>query len=160
MGSFTYFEPSNDRVEDATAEQVIESMRHDEGYRGSYSPVGQLHWGGRCMLYFVRHPRRGWYIEYDGGDAGGPGPQRRLVAVDPAGDRDGWVEQWAEGETSYFLAACFLPQATAERVVADFMTARAPSPAVAWEPVDWRLHRREGPPDDESRIVEEAEDPG
>ena len=31
-----------------------------------------------------------------------------------------------------FLAGCFVPQATAERVVRDFMADGEPSPAVQW----------------------------
>ncbi len=137
-------------------------MREDEGFRGPYSPVGHLHGEGpgRCLLYFVRHPRRGWYIEYNADFEDSPGPKRHLVAVSPAGDRKAWVEQWAEGETSYFLAACFLPQEVAEQVVGDFMASRQPSAAVTWEPIDWRVHRTEGPPEDESLVVEEAEYPG
>jgi hypothetical protein len=161
MAAFTYFQPSNERVEGPTADQVVASMRGDVGFRGPYSPVGQLHWDGpgRCMLYFVRHPRRGWYIEHNAGFEDSQGPRRHLVAVDPSAARDAWVEQWAEGETSYFLAACFLPQEVAEQVVREFMASRQPSSAVAWEPIDWRVHRREGPPDDESLVVEEAEYP-
>lgn len=159
--SFTYFEPSNDRTENVTAEQVLASMREDPAFARSYSPVGQLHGTGpgRPTLFFVRHPRRGWYVEYDAPAADGTNERRQLVAVDPEGDRDAWVEHWAEGETEYFLAACFLPEADAEQAVRDFLASGEPSPSLAWEALRWDLHRREGPPEDESRVVEEAADP-
>jgi hypothetical protein len=114
---------------------------------------------GRCLLFFVRHPRRGWYIEYDASFTTSKKPKRHLVAIEPNADRNAWVEHWAEGEPSFFLAACFLPQAVAEQVVTDFLATRQPSPAVTWEPVDWSVHRREEPPDDESLVVDEAEYP-
>jgi hypothetical protein len=159
MGTFTFVEPSNDFIEAPTAEQVVALMRQDGDYWGPYSPVGQLLWDepGRCQLFFVRHPRRGWYIEFDASWDTSAGPKQHLVAVDPSGDRGAWVEHWAEGDTSYFLAACFVSQEIAERVVTDFLATRQPSPAASWEPVDWRVHKREGPPDDESAVVESAD---
>ncbi len=162
MGSFTYVEPSGEFVKDPTADQVVGLMRRDGEYWGPYSPVGQVHGDepGRCLLYFVRHRRRGWYIEYDAGPMGQREPERHLVAVDPAGDRGAWVEHWAEGDIAYFLAACFLPQVVAEQVVRDFLATRQPSPAATWEPADWWVHQREGPPDDESRVAEPADPPG
>jgi hypothetical protein len=152
-----YFEPSNDIVRDPSAEQVIALMRRDGEYWGPYSPVGRLlcQKPARVSLYFVRHPRRGWYLQYES-----EAPARNLVAYDPNAERGRWVEHWAEGETAYFPVACFLPQSTAERVVADFIALREPSAAAAWEPFDWRVHRLQGPPEDESLVVEESDFPG
>jgi hypothetical protein len=152
-----YFEPSNDRVRGPAADQVVALMRRDGEYWGPYSPVGRLvaQRPVGVSLVFIRHPRRGWYLQYD---SDGP-PPRSLVAYDPEGERGRWVEHWAEGETACFPVACFLPQEVAERVVTDFIARREPSTAVAWEPFDWRVHRLQAPPEDESLVVEEADFP-
>ena len=152
-----YFEPSNDSIRGPTAEQVVGLMRRDDGYWGPYSPVGRLvaQQPVRTSLVIIRHPRRGWYLPYD---SEGP-PPRSVVAYDPGGERGRWVEHWVEGETAYFPAAGFLPQSVAERVVADFIARREPSAAAAWESFDWRVHRLQGPPEDESLVVEAADFP-
>jgi hypothetical protein len=159
MESFSFIEPSGDFLNAPTAEKITALMRQgDEEYWGPYSPVGRLDYGNppASRLFLLRHPRRGWYVQYDTFDA----PARCLVAIDPEGDRGAWVEHWAEGDISYFLAACFVPLVVAERVVEDFMASRQPSPSAVWEPFDGRLHWREEPPDDESAVVEAADPEG
>ena len=154
MDPVNYVEPSGDSVANPTADQVVALMRSDDGeYWGPYSPMGWLERGNppACSLVFVRHPRRGWYLEYTELRE----PERCLASVDPAGDRSGWVEHWMEGDTHYFLAACFVPQAIAERAVTDFFAGCGPSPAAVWEPFDDEVHRRE--PDDEAALLEAAE---
>lgn len=155
MATLTFVEPSGDRIEDVTVERVVELMRTNGEYWGPYSPAGQLLRRGddRVDLFLVRHPRRGWYVQYDDLDKAA----QTLVAVELNGVRDGWVEHWAEGDTSFFLAACFVPQAAAERVVTDFAASGRPSAAVAWEPMRWDTHRREEEPEDEGQILERAE---
>jgi hypothetical protein len=97
----------------------------------------------------VRHPKREWYFEFSTSNL----PDRRwLVPLDPAGDRDRYVGHWSYGGRLHFLAGCFVPQASAERVVADFLAIREPSPAVPWaefesvrprlSPDEYRLRRR------------------
>nr|CAA9279234.1 hypothetical protein AVDCRST_MAG63-3480 [uncultured Armatimonadetes bacterium] len=156
MGTVVYVEPSGDAAENATADQVIGWMRKDdEEYWGPYSPMGMLRRGGppECWLIFLRHPRRGWYLEHTDFSE----PRQNLAAVDPAGDRSGWVEHWIEGETQYFLAACFVPQAVAESAVTDFLAGCQPSPAAVWEAFDDEVHRREDEPDDGAAVLETAE---
>ena len=119
----------------------------------------------------LRHPRRGRYLECDqpwSDETEGElvAARNELVAVQSGGDRARWVEHWMHGEASYFLAACFVPQSVAERVMADFMASGRPSGAAAWEPLDTNPHKRESPPPDGllhwvlgRRPVVEAADP-
>ena len=108
-----YTEPSGDSIADPTPEQVVASMRLEyEDNWGPYSPMGWLQRGNppSSQLIFIRHPHRGWYLEYD---TDGP-PKRRVVAIDPVGASGAWVEHWHGGQTSFFPTACFRPQAVAE----------------------------------------------
>ena len=166
MVGFEYTEPSGDDIAHPTEERVIASMRRDyDEYWGPYSLMGWLKCGNppSRQLILIRHPSRGWYLEY-GSD--GP-PVRRVVAIDIAGRARTWVEHWHEGRTSYFPAACFLPQSVAERAVSDFLAARDPSASGAWEPFRWRSHKRAEPPPDgllqwllrRRPVVERAEPP-
>lgn len=158
MESILYIEPSGDSINNPTVAEMLAFMRQeDDEYWGPYSPVGQLESGSppQYGLLFVRHQSRGWFLLYTDYTTG-----KKLVVVDPVGDRAGWVEHWAEGDIFYFLAACFVPQSLAERVVEDFLTSRQPSTAATWEPFDGRLHWREGPPEDEAAILEVADPEG
>ena len=147
MRTLWYTGPSGgEHVANPTAEQMVEFMRRGEDYWGPYSPVGELCWhehpaqqtpslGGlgtptqREQLLFIRHPKRGWYLEYSTYNA----PEKRwLVPLDPNASRDKYVKQWACGEQVHLLAACLVPAAAAERVVADFVATGEPSPAVSW----------------------------
>lgn len=157
MASFIYFEPSGDRIDNPTLDQMIEFVRQDSEYWGPYSPVGYIYRddaGVRVVLYFIRHPRRGWYIEHDTRAS-----REHWVAVNPPGNRIGWVEHWAEGETAFFLEACFVSQEVFEVVLRDFFVSPGRSTAVNWEPIHWDIHRRADQPDDDSQVVEWAEDP-
>jgi hypothetical protein len=156
---YIFLEPSGDGIRDLPASEIITLMRqNDDEYWGPYSPVAIIEWGSPPLysLFFVRHPRRGWYFEYSSYQE----PKRNLVAVQPTEDRPTWVEHWAEGETAFFLASCFLPQAIAERIVTDFLNSQQPTPTVHWEEFHWTVHRRESPPDDESDVVELADPEG
>ncbi len=64
------------------------------------------------------------------------------------GRRRVWVDQWHEGRTSFFPAACFLPQEFAEGAVAAFLAGRDPSEVGRWEAFRWDTHKRELPPPD------------
>jgi hypothetical protein len=149
--SLWYTEPSGHDVPNPTADQMLGFMRQEyDDYWGPYSPLGVLVWHQhppqdaptlvglgtatqRQQLLFVRHPRRGWYIEYSTPNL----PERGwLVPLNPAADRDLYVKHWAHGEQLHFLTACFVPQAAAERVVTDFLATREPSPVVAWVPFE------------------------
>lgn len=151
-----YIEPSGDRVDNPTREQVIALMREgDEEYWGPYSPVGMLEYDSPPVyrLLFIRHSRRGWYVQYEDFSE----PKRSLVAVEPEGKREAWIEHWAEGDISYFLAACFIPLEAAEKIVSEFLDTCQPSPALTWEPLNGHIHWRELPPDDEDAIIETAD---
>jgi hypothetical protein len=156
MDAVEYIEPSGDDIADPTPEQVVGYMRQAyDDYWGPYSPMGCLKRGNppSSQLVFIRHPRRGWYLEYE---TDGP-PKRRVVAVDPAGQQGAWVEHWHEGQTSFFPPACFLPLAVAEQAVTDFLAAHDPSASGSWEPFRWDTHKRASPPDDESAVIERAD---
>jgi hypothetical protein len=158
MERFVYIEPSGDSVPDPTAAQLIDLMRDgDEEYWGPYSPVARLEYGSPPQkdLLLVRHPRRGWFVLYTSDTTG-----EALVVVDSSQDRGGWVEHWAEGDISYFLAACFVPLALAELAVESFRASRQPSSDLTWELFDRRVHWRELPPDDDAAIVETADPEG
>lgn len=163
MEPVEFTEPSGDDITAPTLEQVIERMRLGDDYWGPYSPMGWLKRGNppSSQLVIIRHPRRGWYLEYE---AAGP-PPRRVVAAAPGGRLGNWVEHWHEGQTSFFPASSFLPQAFAEQAVAAFLDGRDPSETGLWEPFRWDTHKREVPPPDGllqrllglRRVIERAE---
>jgi hypothetical protein len=141
-----YTDPSGDNIADPTPEQVVGAMRLGDDYWGPYSPMGWLKRGNppTNQLIFIRHPRRGWYLEYRADGL----PERQLVAVDPSAVRHAWVEHGEGGQTYFFAARCFLPPPAAERAVADFLAGRDPSVAGGWEPYRWGTHKRLEPPPD------------
>ncbi len=152
MDTVWYEGPSGDEfIPNPTADQMREVLGRDyDTYWGPYSPVGVLCWHEhpaqrararaglgtatqREQLLFIRHPKRGWFFEYSTSNR----PEHQwLVPLDPAADRERYVKHWACGEPVHLLAGCFVPQAVAERVVADFLATRGPSPAVAWVPFE------------------------
>ena len=158
MTGLVYTDSAGERVKNPDAKFMHAAMRGECYQRGSYAPEGELMIGNpaRSCLLISRHPSRGWYLEYSKYEE----PEQKLVAVQPGGDRETWVEHWMGGETSYFLAACFVPQTLADQAVAEFMASGKASPALMWEPIDWRLHHREDPPDDEAAVVEPADPSG
>jgi hypothetical protein len=147
MRTLWYTGPSGgEHVANPTAKQMTEFMRRGEDYWGPYSPLGELCWhehpqqrtpslGGLGtatqlqQLLFIRHPKRGWYFEY--GTYNAPA-KRWLVPLDPNATPDKYVKTWAYGEQLHFLGACFVSEAVAERIVADFLEDGEPSPAVSW----------------------------
>ena len=149
MRTLWYEGPSGgESVPNSTVEQMVERLRRGWEYWGTFGPVGDLEWyehppqetptkvglGGetaRQHLIFIRHSERGWYFEFSSRT---PPPKRWLVPFDSAADRDDYFPQWASGDSQMFLAGCFVPQATAEQVVRDFMSNGEPSPAVQWFP--------------------------
>jgi hypothetical protein len=149
--------PCGEYTPNPSAAWLHEVMRRDEQYWGPYSPVGVLAWhkhrpqkeltrvglGTRTQqsqLLFVRHPKRGWYFEYNTSNQ----PQDRwLVPLDSAADQRKWVKHWSYGEHMYFLAACFVPQGLAEQIVTDYLSNGAPSPAVQWVEYESVLPRKD-----------------
>jgi hypothetical protein len=164
--SLWYTEPSGQVVPNPTVAQMVVFLRQDyDAHWGPYPPLGILVWHRhppqaaptlvglgtatlRQQLRFLRHPRRGWSFEYSPANLQA---RRWLVALDAAADRDRYVKHWAQGEQWYFLAACFVPPALAERVVTDFLATREPSPVVAWVPFGSVLPRLDAAEDRERR---------
>ncbi len=169
MKALWYNGPSGgETVANPTADEMVERLRRGSEYWGRFGPHGHLEWFEHptkevptdCgmegdvhlqQLIFIRHPERGWFFEFS---SRLPLPKRWLVPFDPAADRDDYFPQWASGDSQMFLAGCFVPQATAERVVRDFMVDGEPSPAVQWfrfgdllprmDADDLERHRRKG----------------
>ena len=160
METVWYTEPSGNELPNTTAEQIHEFMRREyDGYWGPYSPVGVLRWYEHppqpepslvglgqdreiSQLLFIRHPRRGWFFEYNGYR----GQRRWLVSLAAEGGPEKWMRHWAFGEPLYFLAPCFVPQPVAEQVVADFLATKEPSPAVRWVEFNSLEPRRDSRP--------------
>jgi hypothetical protein len=160
METVWYTEPSGDYLPNPTVDQMLGFMRQEyDGNWGPYSPVGVLRWYEHspqpepslvglglksevCQLLFVRHPERGWFFEFSGYG----GDRRWLAAVGTETGPEEWVQHWACGEQTYFLASCFVPQPTAEQVVTDFLATKEPSPAVLWAEFDSLEPRRDSPP--------------
>jgi hypothetical protein len=161
-------DPDGEWVPNPTTEQVVGFMRQDYDTWGPYSPMIELAWhehppqsvpsmgglGGaslRDQLLVVRHPDRGWFFEYSSRRGAG----RWLVPLDPSADQAEWVRHWVCGERTCFLAASFVGQAVGERVVADFLATKDPSPAVRWvefesihprlEWTRWRKRQQQSP---------------
>src|SRR5262245_185017 len=120
MKGLVYTDSAGERVKDPDAKFVQAALRGECHQRGSYAPEGELTIGNpaRSCLLISRHPSWGWYLEFSKYEE----PEQKLVGVQPGGDREAWVEHWMGGETSYFLAACFVPQTLADQAVAEFMT--------------------------------------
>jgi hypothetical protein len=150
-----YTEPSGVDLPNPTAGQMLQFMQRDEEYWGPYSPMGVLCWHEhadqpapsrvglgtateREQLLFVRHSERGWYFEYSTFNRS---PRRCLVSAAAGGDFERYVKHRAHGEQMHFLAGCFVPQAAAERVVAEFLAAHGPSDAVSWQSFETLLPR-------------------
>lgn len=147
MKALWYSGPSGgETVANPTADEMVERLRRGSTYWGQFGPHGMLKWyehptsdvPADCgyegdvhlqQLIFIRHPERGWFFEFSSSP---PLTDRWLFPFDPAADRDDYFPQWAGGDSQMFLAGCFVPQATAERVVRDFMADGEPSPAVQW----------------------------
>lgn len=155
MDTVWYTEPSGNYLANPTAAFLVERMRQGVEYWGPYSPVATLCWHEhphqevpsrvgtgtetmRQQLIAIRHPKRGWYFEYD--TVNSPDP-RWLVPLDPAADRDSFVTCWANGEQLHFLKGCFVPLPTAEQIVTEFLDSREPSTVVQWVPFDSILPR-------------------
>lgn len=166
MVTLVYTKPSGDDLQSPTPEQVLNDLRQDDGYRQGYSPVGVLCWHEhpespppsvalgtatqRQQLLFIRHPKQGWYFEYSTTNLV---DRRWLVPLDPAAEPNRFVRQWAFGEQVHLFIGSFVPQTLAERIIADFLNTREPSPAVAWvafnsvsprlSPDDYRERRKQ-----------------
>jgi hypothetical protein len=157
METVWYAGPSGgEHVPNPTAAWMIEVLRRGDDYWGPYSPVGVLRWHvhqrqrvptliglnitatSRQQLLFVRHPKRGWYFEYSTRNL----PRRRwVVPLDPTAHHEKYIKHWANGEQLFFLAASFVSQPAAERIVTTFLRNRGTSRVVRWASFN-RVHPR------------------
>jgi hypothetical protein len=93
------------------------------------------------QLLVLRHPDRGFYLEYSDRQRG-----TWLSGIDPAGDMAAWVPTDSQGEGVYILSACLLPLSVCERVVTDFFVAGEQTQEIGWVSFEPLRPRREQPP--------------
>ena len=149
-----YVSPSGEVTESPDLSTLLDTIFHDETYQLEYCHrIGELRWlrdrTWNGVLGFVRHPDRGWYVEFT------PYPDGESLVLFDLGRNDAswaadfmfpdevhlvdeqgiaWVKMTVAGQQTTIRESCFVAESVASEAILEFASCGKAKTELPWKP--------------------------